>query len=153
MNQLEELRERLSKIDISLAVSEYIEQSKQTASFNLAAFDEKHIYKHDCGFWSSSSLKKPTLLELEKCYADWLIKEKERIANISWNELRVNRNKRLRETDWTQLPDVPITTKLRGVYREYRKYLRNKPTDYKDETVKDWKIQDFEEFKKMNYPE
>ena len=44
-----------------------------------------------------------------------------RQANLE--ELRQNRNRRLEETDWTQNPDVPETTRER--WREYRQALRD----------------------------
>lgn len=40
-------------------------------------------------------------------------------------EQRFNRDKLLKETDWTQLPDVPESTKLK--WAEYRQQLRDIP--------------------------
>jgi hypothetical protein len=53
-------------------------------------------------------------------------KEKVRLA---LERLRRERNLLLKETDWTQLPDVPLEQKEKKAYRKYREYLRNLPSD------------------------
>ncbi len=40
-----------------------------------------------------------------------------------WNEVRYKRNQLLQESDWTQLPDVPLSTK--EVWAAYRQQLRD----------------------------
>lgn len=42
-------------------------------------------------------------------------------------EIRFQRNVRLRNTDWTQLPDAPISKELKQAYKEYRVLLRDFP--------------------------
>ena len=37
------------------------------------------------------------------------------------------RNQLLKDTDWTQLADVPLDTKQKKYYRKYRSYLRDLP--------------------------
>lgn len=63
-----------------------------------------------------------------------------------WHMLRAKRNKMLDETDKTQISDYPCDTKTRGHYKEYRKYLRDLPKLYNDETVKNAKVKTFEEW-------
>ena len=46
-----------------------------------------------------------------------------RAAGQAWSDIRQNRNARLRETDWTQLPDVPAPT--RAMWQPYRQALRD----------------------------
>ena len=58
----------------------------------------------------------------------------------------------LKETDWTQLSDVPISTEKRMIYKKYREYVRNKKNDYKDENIHQWKILSFKEYKDMKFP-
>jgi hypothetical protein len=48
---------------------------------------------------------------------------KEEILDI--NVLRTIRNLRLIESDWTQLPDVPLSEEKRKEWREYRQKLRD----------------------------
>jgi hypothetical protein len=44
-----------------------------------------------------------------------------------YNELRLERNQRLSETDWTMLLDVPISKEKRQEYVIYRQQLRDLP--------------------------
>lgn len=39
------------------------------------------------------------------------------------------RNEKLAETDWTQLPDVNLSSALREKWKEYRQNLRDLPAD------------------------
>jgi len=41
------------------------------------------------------------------------------------NELRVERNKLLLSTDWTQMPDAPLTPEKQIEYANYRQALRD----------------------------
>lgn len=41
------------------------------------------------------------------------------------NELRVERNKLLLQTDWTQMPDAPLTAEQKTEFAEYRQALRD----------------------------
>jgi hypothetical protein len=41
---------------------------------------------------------------------------------------RLRRNMLLTHTDWTQLPDAPLSSEQRAVWVEYRQELRNVPT-------------------------
>ena len=45
-----------------------------------------------------------------------------------WIDVRNARNRLLLECDWTQLEDVPVTTKNK--YKEYRQELRDLPQTY-----------------------
>ena len=45
-----------------------------------------------------------------------------------WINVRNARNRLLLESDWTQLEDVPVTTKNK--YKEYRQELRDLPQTY-----------------------
>lgn len=65
---------------------------------------------------------------------------------IYWKALRIERDKFLSETDKTQLSDFPIDTKLRGLYREYRLYLRDCPKLFDEETIRSAKVKTFNEW-------
>jgi hypothetical protein len=43
--------------------------------------------------------------------------------------VRTQRNKLLTESDWTQLPDVPLTEEKKGEWRTYRQALRDLPAN------------------------
>lgn len=60
-----------------------------------------------------------------------------------WQALRIKRNVLLQETDKFMLPDFPIDTKTRGLYREYRQYLRDCPKLFDDENIKQAQIKEF----------
>lgn len=64
----------------------------------------------------------------------------------AWFMLRQKRDKLLSETDKTQLADFPLDTKTRGLYRDYRKYLRDLPKLFNEETVKTAKVKSFTEW-------
>ena len=45
------------------------------------------------------------------------------------NELRVDRDNLLKETDITRLDDYPISEEEKNLYAEYREYLRDRPAN------------------------
>ncbi len=49
-----------------------------------------------------------------------------------WKELRQIRNYRLSESDWSQLPDAPITEDQKNAWQEYRQALRDLPENITD---------------------
>lgn len=49
-------------------------------------------------------------------------------GNKQLEVLREERDKALKDTDWTQLPDSPLTTEEKRYYRKYRFYLRDLPS-------------------------
>lgn len=58
--------------------------------------------------------------------------------------IRNERNLRLAFTDWTQLPDAPLTAEQKAAYAEYRKYLRDYPEtegwyEHSPKTFEEWK--------------
>lgn len=69
----------------------------------------------------------PILVE-ETYYQNWILEaatEAEINVRISlkWEEIRSERNELLKESDWTQLSDIPTETK--NIWTEYRQELRN----------------------------
>lgn len=64
----------------------------------------------------------------------------------SWHVLREKRNRLLAETDKYMLSDFPVDTRTRGLYRDYRQYLRNLPKMFDNITVKTAKVKTFEEY-------
>ncbi len=45
-----------------------------------------------------------------------------------WRFLRNTRNARLKESDWTQLPDADLTTAQKTAWTNYRQQLRDLPS-------------------------
>lgn len=60
----------------------------------------------------------------------------------------VKRNLYLKESDWSQLPDVDLDRKEKEDYRKYRKYLRNLPELYKTKVVDKLEVLDMVAYKK-----
>ena len=48
----------------------------------------------------------------------------------SFDTIRVERNKRLADSDWTQLSDAPLTNEEKSLYATYRQALRDIPETY-----------------------
>lgn len=53
--------------------------------------------------------------------AQWVLDLKE----AKWEDIRVERNKLIAETDYTQLPDTPITPTSKAAFATYRQQLRD----------------------------
>tara|TARA_Y100000401_G_scaffold108969_1_gene104727 strand:- start:332 stop:583 length:252 start_codon:yes stop_codon:yes gene_type:complete len=51
---------------------------------------------------------------------------------IYWIELRENRDRKLQASDWTQLPDSPLTEEKKTEWADYRTALRNVPNNLRD---------------------
>jgi len=47
--------------------------------------------------------------------------------------IRLRRNSGLKNTDWTQFPDAPLSDELKEKFKIYRQELRDLPTKYTDE--------------------
>jgi hypothetical protein len=52
----------------------------------------------------------------------------------AWQDMRIERNRRLRETDWTQLEDAKkaLSPEVASIWLIYRQYLRNLPANTMD---------------------
>lgn len=60
---------------------------------------------------------------------------------IFWNNLRDKRNFLLARSDWTQLPDVPLTNEQKLTWIEYRQALRNLPKNTKNPKNVTWPLE------------
>lgn len=69
--------------------------------------------------------------------------------SLLWDFLRQDRKKALMETDWTQIADNQMDSKVRQMYREYRQYLRDLPLQYNDVSIDRYKVMSFEEWKEF----
>lgn len=65
----------------------------------------------------------------------------------SFRDLRLKRDKILKDTDWTQLADVVMPQDDRKLYRAYRQYLRDLPALHNEETVLSATVYCFEDWK------
>lgn len=53
-------------------------------------------------------------------------------ARNYWDELRIMRDKLLSMSDWTQIPDAPLTETQKIVWQTYRQQLRDLPENIQD---------------------
>ena len=49
-------------------------------------------------------------------------------SDVILNQLRINRAVKLKETDWTQIVDAPLTAEKKTEFAVYRQALRDLPT-------------------------
>ena len=54
---------------------------------------------------------------------------------LAWNALRAERNRRLADSDWTQVADAPADA---AAWSTYRQALRDLPANTTDPTSPDW---------------
>ena len=78
--------------------------------------------------WEHDTVSKPTEAQL----ITWM---NEKYVESVFAEVRVGRNKKLVETDWTQGADVPVGIKT--TYQVYRQALRDFPSDASKLTMDD----------------
>jgi len=50
------------------------------------------------------------------------------LRRIKADQLNSERSQRLRATDWTQMPDAPLTALEKAAYQTYRQALRDLPS-------------------------
>jgi hypothetical protein len=53
-----------------------------------------------------------------------------------WDELRDKRNRRLKASDWTQMPDSPLSTSKKAEWATYRQALRDIPSKWANDVNK-----------------
>jgi hypothetical protein len=53
-------------------------------------------------------------------------------ASATWDQIRATRNSLLADCDWTQLPDVNLSTELKGSWASYRQQLRDITEQFDD---------------------
>lgn len=56
----------------------------------------------------------------------------------AWKDLRFRRNQLLRDSDWTQMPDSPLSQDVRSRWTEYRQKLRDLPKKMIMTTIEDF---------------
>ncbi|MDW6004717.1 tail fiber assembly protein [Vibrio mangrovi] len=66
----------------------------------------------------------------------------ERVNEISkgfkWDEVRLHRDQLISNTDWTQIPDAPLSESQQTAFAAYRQALRDIPQNYTDPDTVVW---------------
>lgn len=61
-----------------------------------------------------------------KCHVfDWTTKTWRADVSLAWEQVRAERDQRISMTDWTTLPDVPLSDERRAQWAAYRQALRD----------------------------
>lgn len=60
--------------------------------------------------------------------------------NNGFKELRLERNRRLRDSDFSQLSDSPLTTEDKTAWKTYRQALRDLPQNIEDPLTVAWPV-------------
>lgn len=67
----------------------------------------------------------------------WRTRQKRR-DDAAWALLRSERRLRLEATDWTQMPDAPLTSPQKAAWTAYRQALRDLPSSTTDPASPNW---------------
>jgi hypothetical protein len=73
-------------------------------------------------------------------FGDPFLASDESKSNPLWEDVRKQRDKLLQESDWTQLPDSPLSEAQKESWIDYRQDLRNIPQDCPDTDHITWPI-------------
>ena len=66
-----------------------------------------------------------------------IVKSDEEVVSEMWLSVRTIRDGRLKSSDWTQMPDSPLTSDQRSEWQMYRQQLRDLTDDYSHATSGD----------------
>lgn len=75
--------------------------------------------------------------ECPSLYHLWQNKQWTFNSDAFFEIVREQRNEKLFESDWTQMPDAPITDEKKAEWVAYRQVLRDIPATYSDATAMD----------------
>lgn len=62
-------------------------------------------------------------------------------TSATWDQIRSQRNSLLADCDWTQLPDVDLSTEQKSAWASYRQQLRDITTQFEDPGNVVWPIE------------
>jgi hypothetical protein len=119
----QELPERIrlsdgrSRTDSSTFTEEELANAGFTGPYNYPEYDDNY---HESVSWNSE-LKQWDIIPLPE--------------KFFWDRLKNRRNNTLANSDWTQLPDAPITSEEKVAWAKYRQELRDIPS--KIENIRD----------------
>lgn len=85
------------------------------------------IARFQGGNWTLAVVTDPQMVEAE-------------VPAPTWDSVRGRRNGLLSESDWTQLPDAPVSLSDQDLWKVYRKGLRDLPENFKNPGDVVWPI-------------
>ena len=123
----------VKKEDLSIQGS-YLAEEKDDTSANRSWLHAEPVCVH---------LEMPAELDVEcvKCENDAIVADQAKLdakeAN-KWALLRAQRDAKLAQCDWTQMPDSPLGAQLKADYADYRQALRDLPANTVDPLNPSW---------------
>jgi hypothetical protein len=60
------------------------------------------------------------------------------MSDFDWGKLRIDRNTKLKDTDWTQMQDAPLTDEQKQRWAVYRQDLRDLPVNTTNPLEPNW---------------
>ena len=63
------------------------------------------------------------------------------VITVTWDDIRKRRDFLLQMSDWSQLPDAPLSTDQKAAWASYRQTLRNLPDTSPDPNSVSWPAQ------------
>lgn len=148
-------RENVAPNDRAVFVEEVILQEEVRGDLHLPTLDENgNVVIDEDGNTVTQIIADQILQEEERGYKFRIPVEYEIYKDVApidkspiyFQELRDARSLVLRDTDWSQLADAPLSTDERNYYREYRQYLRDLPLNYDDQSIINWSIMSYSDF-------
>jgi hypothetical protein len=107
----------------------YDKESGRIISFGECPDSTEHVDSYDVGYIDHA-------YSGETHVENGILVTRRLPDEILMSQLRAKRDKLLAETDWTQLPDIPVVA--RNMWTEYRQQLRDLPATCKDLANPEW---------------
>ena len=131
----------------------------------ISLYDVNHSFFQIVKNWSSKdeyfkkmileeedhSMAEERLRAIEKAdseYKKHCLKKIEQSDALEIAEVKKTMAAVLKESDWTQLVDAPLTTDQKKQWRSYRDYVRHVPKLWKRKQILELKVMSFEEWEK-----
>lgn len=123
--------------DLSLIIGKYIQGNQESItdsdSFNIEGFSDVNLFESSFG-WNFVHLAKPTIDQLEALVPD----SEAEILEQQFTSLRRERDRLLKESDFTQLADAPFNSEKKSEWAVYRQALRDLPENTEDPLNPTW---------------
>jgi hypothetical protein len=152
----EEVESRVGKLrsDLKTILSMYLNfyptDKTKSLRYSVKFLEFPQVLMKECQYWGSIEVPKPSLEKLEELH-ERIRKDRGEVAiQLSYEEMRKQRTQRLSESDHMFLTDYKFEDqKIKQLYIEYRKYLRDLPSRHTKHTILNFEVPNFEEWKRL----
>lgn len=150
-----EVEERVEKLRpdfktiLSLYLARYKDYQVKSVKYSVKFLDFPQVLMKECQYWGSKEVPKPSLDKLEELHERIRRDRNEVMVSLKYDEMRQERNRLLSESDFMFLTDYRFEDqKIKQLFIEYRKYLRDLPARYNRHSIINFNIPTFEEWKR-----